>query len=232
MTSFYSLWIKVGRWPLSDHCQPIQKMKDGGLAFSHLGCNPTPLLKVLCNKTCIKMQEKTQMSSWCYFCFETGTFWSEKMFNECPELAHHMLTMKHLTLPIEVLSLGRLGTSSPIWQHCRMPMVASGRGHHTYRDRREGSRVSLAFSFSGLRRKSHLSSKENNLPNVHNHRMWNLKNREFHMTKITQRHQNRLNIVTNTGLAPSDWLWKALSGFTDFLKDVFLYKWRKTLGTF
>lgn len=40
--------------------------------------------------------------------------------------------------------------------------------------------------------------------------------REFHMTKIKQGHWNRFNTVTNTGLAPSDRLWKALPGFPDF----------------
>lgn len=43
------------------------------------------------------------------------------------------------------------------------------------------------------------------------------------MTKIMQGQKNIFNIVTNTELAPSDWLWNCCPILQSIL-DVFLYK--------
>lgn len=44
------------------------------------------------------------------------------------------------------------------------------------------------------------------------------------MTKITQGHQKIFNMVTNTELASSDWLWKAVSNFIEYFDVLYIKK--------
>lgn len=66
-----------------------------------------------------KNARQTKRRGWCRFGFETGMFWLETTFNEWPELAHQMLTMKHLAPPTAGFRLGSSGTPSPVGKHCR-----------------------------------------------------------------------------------------------------------------
>lgn len=139
-----------------------------------------------------KDARQTKMSSWYYFCFETDTCWLEKMFNKWPEPAHQMLTMKHLTPPIEGFRFGRLGTPSPVG---KLVGVISKQGieawikelsHRAFiqcwlgrpggvtiftETRWAGSRVRFLFPFSRLWMKSPLSCKEKTWLLVHTHRI-------------------------------------------------------------